>query len=308
MEDLDDFELELKRERAEKRSRNAKIMAAVATVMLLGSVSAAYSTGFYQGASLDPVPCDPAEVEALARDGWTIETVDVDGAVLTGLERVPDEPDAPWVLYFGGNQKGSLRTARAYLERLVGRGTDVGAASFANRGFDTSTGVTKPSLLKADARAVFDHLVAKHGVRAPQLHVIGFSLGANSAALLGEELAGTEHVLASTTLLSPGIAPHKVPTWAHPLVVGAFELPSKLKAMRGPVLLVAASDDPAYPPDIHARRMTTLLGDRLVRYLEVPGGHEGPLRDEASLAVIRTLLDVEPSPTPETTERVRTRD
>ena len=53
-------------------------------------------------------------------------------------------PSNPRVLYFGGNVEHSLRAARAYLERVVGRSRDYGLASFAYRGFDTSTGEMKP--------------------------------------------------------------------------------------------------------------------------------------------------------------------
>jgi pimeloyl-ACP methyl ester carboxylesterase len=300
---MDEFELQLRRERAEQRRRTVRIMAALATLALISTTSAVYFTGAYQGTALDPHPCDPAQVEVLASDGWVLETVKVDGAVLTGLERPPESPEGPWVLYFGGNVDHSLRTARAYFELLLGSRRDYGAASFAYRGFDTSTGETKPSLLKADARTVFDHLVAKHGVRAERLHVIGFSLGANAASLLGAELAGTEHVLASTTLLSPGIAPHRLPPWLYPLVLGAFEMPSKLKAMRGPVLLVSARDDLAYPPHIHARKMPALLGERLVQHIEVSGGHDGPLRDELSLSAIRALIALEPKAAPDKTSK-----
>ncbi len=295
MDDLDSFERQLRHERAQKRKRSARIAAALGTLAVLISAGTLYYTGTYQGTALESHPCDAAEVEVLARDGWALESVAVDGAVLTGLLRPPSQQDAPWVLYFGGNVDHSLRTARAYLELLLGRRDGYGAASFAYRGFDTSTGETRPALFQADARAVFDHLVARHAVRAARLHVIGFSLGASAASLLGAQLAGTEHRLSSTSLLSPGMAPHRLPPWLFPLVFGAWELPSKLKAMRGPVLLVSANDDPAYPPEIHARKMPALLGRRLVQHVEVNGGHDGPLRDERSLAAIRALLGVERS-------------
>ncbi len=299
---MDEFELQLRNERAQKRKRTARITAALSMLALIGTTGTFYYTGTYQGTALDPHPCEAAEVEVLASDGWALESIAVEGAVLAGLVRPPKEPDAPWVLYFGGNVDHSLRTARAYTELLLGRGSSYGAASFAYRGFDTSSGETKPLTFQADARAVFDHLAAKHGVRAERLHVIGFSLGANAAALLGAELARTEYALASTSLLSPGIGPHLLPPWLFPLVLGAWEMPSKLKAMRGPVLLVSAKDDPAYPADIHARKMPKLLGERLVQHVEVNGGHDGPLRDERSLAAVRALLGVEP-PVVEPAER-----
>lgn len=298
LDDMDAFELQLRIERAQKRKRTARIMAALATTVLLISASTFYFTGTYQGMPLDPRPCEAAEVEALARDGWALETVAVEGAQLSGLVRPPSDPDAVWVLYFGGNVDHTLRTARAYLERLLGRDLRYGAASFAYRGFDTSTGITKPDRLQSDARAVFDHLVTKHGVRAERLHVVGFSLGASAAALLGQELAGTPHRLASTSLLSPGLAPHRLPPWLFPLVAGAWEMPSKLKTMRGPVLLVSATDDPAYPAEVHARKMPPLLGERLVKHLEVSGGHDGPLSDDGSVAAIRDLIGVTPPPEP----------
>ncbi len=298
VEGLDEFEQKLRVERALIAQRRARIMAVLATVAIVTTTATFYFTDAYQGLSLDPRPCEPAEIEGLARDGWVVETVDVPDATLTGLVRVPAQADAPWLLYFGANIDHSLRTARAYAELLLGRGNAYGAASFAYRGFDTSTGVSTPGKFQADARAVFDHLVRAHGVSADKLHVVGLSLGANAAALLGQDLAKSQYRLASTTLLSPGIAPYRLPPELYPLVLGAWEMPSKLAAMRGPVLLVSATDDEAYPPKLHARKMPALLGDRLVRHLEVTGGHEAPLRDERSLAAIRELMGVDSAAKP----------
>jgi dienelactone hydrolase len=289
-EDLDPYEQQLAIERAQKRQRISRIVAVLATIATVSTTSWMYYTDAYQGNALDLHPCEPAEVEVLARDGWKLETVQVEGAALSGLVRPAAKPDSPWLLYFGANTDHALRTARAYIELLLGAESDYGAASFAYRGFDISTGQATPGTFQRDARAVFDHMQMHHQVEARQLHVVGFSLGANAAALLGHDLASTPYTLASTSLLSPGIAPHSLPPWLFPLVLGAWEMPSKLQVMRGPVLLVSATDDPNYPADIHARAMPPLLGERLVRHLEVEGGHDAPLRNEQSLTAIRELL------------------
>jgi pimeloyl-ACP methyl ester carboxylesterase len=271
------------------------VLAVLVVASALGSAAYFYKTGAYQGSALDLRPCDESEVQALASDGFQLESLTVPGATLVGLVRLPKAPDADWVVYFGGNDAHMLRSARAYAELLLAPDDPHGFASFAYRGFDTSTGQAAPTTFGADARAVLDHLRATHDVKAEQVHVVGFSLGANAAALLGESLSHTEQRLASTTLLSPGIAPPGLAEWLFPIVLGAWEMPSKLKAMGGPVLIVSASDDQVYAPDVHARKMPALLGERLVRHVEVTGGHDAALNAPASLEAVRAVIRGQPA-------------
>lgn len=285
-EEEDEFAIERER----KRRRNATILGVLALFVTCATCFTLYYTDTYQGLPLDKHPCEPEVVEAAATDGWSLQQVEVDGATLVGLVKAPRKPERPWVLYFAGNADYLLRGARAYAELLLERRDDFGFASFAYRGFDTSTGQAKPGTFQADARAVFDHLVSEHGVSADRLHVVGFSLGASAAALLAEDLVRSNQRLASTSLLSPGMAPPSLPPWLFPVVIGAWEMGSKLTVMPGPVLIVAARDDEAYPLEHHAKKMPPLLGDRLVDYVEVDGRHDMTLNTKASLEAVRKQL------------------
>src|SRR5215471_16107806 len=84
----------------------------------------------------------PAEYQSLAsKPGWSAANVTVaPGIKLMGLVRRPAGKDAPWIVYYPGNDAMQLRRGQAVLSR-VGDGKDWGLAVFAYRGYDSSDGV-----------------------------------------------------------------------------------------------------------------------------------------------------------------------
>tara|TARA_R110002072_G_scaffold1983_1_gene16198 strand:- start:36751 stop:37608 length:858 start_codon:yes stop_codon:yes gene_type:complete len=226
-----------------------------------------------------------SEVVALAVDGWEYEPLTVPGAVLDGLIRIPKNPTAPWLLFFGGSGGRNLDKDRHFVERVIG-GEDVGAAMWSYRGADTNCWDS----LCPDAMAMVEHLRSKHGVQLEQLHVAGFSLGACYGILLGEALAAQDKAAASTTLIGLGLAAPGVPVWAMWLVRGPSGLLAKLDSLRGPILILVGRDDSANPVEHHARVAREILGDRVVKYLEVDGGHGAPLSDDAAIRAVRRQI------------------
>ena len=94
----------------------------------------------------------PADYRALSsQPGWAARQITVaPGIRLNGLVRRPKAPDAPWVLFYQGNDAQMLKVGQAFLSRL-GATRDWGLAIFAYRGYDSSDGVPRLPALAADA-------------------------------------------------------------------------------------------------------------------------------------------------------------
>ncbi len=76
----------------------------------------------------------PAEYRELAsRPGWSATNVTVaPGIKLMGLVRRPSAKDAPWLVYYPGNDATQLRRGQAFLSR-VGENRDWGLAVFGKK-------------------------------------------------------------------------------------------------------------------------------------------------------------------------------
>lgn len=244
-------------------------------------------------------PTPKAEVDALATGGWRLTPLKVEGAVLAGLVKPPRAQDAPWILFWGGNADEALKGNRRYLEQLVaGESADVGLATWSYRSFDTSTGQATVDTFEPDAIAALLHLERQHGVPPGRVHLVSFSAGTVPVVLLARHQAKLGKKVASTTLLSVGLAPPSVPWWGIPLMHGPLAIAEHLKQVPAPVLVVAGKQDRVFPPERHARPARESLGERLVQYLEVDGGHGAPLSNEAALAATRAHLGLTSLPTP----------
>ena len=255
---------------------------------LAGAAARLLGKDAFSGVAGRPTPAE--DVAKLAGDGWELTTLPVNGAQLTGLVREPSSADAPWVLFFAGLSDQLLKGSRAHMSELIGE-RDVGVASFAYRGFDTSTGFATPESFADDALAQVDLLKAR-GVGLERLHVIGFSLGTASASLLGEALAARGERPASTTFLSPGIGPAAVAPWALPFLRGPFQLRRAYAATPSPALMIAATRDQALPVDVHAHPARDALAERCVRYLELDGAHVATLEAPEALLAVRDFVGI----------------
>lgn len=124
-----------------------------------------------------------AQVAALARDGWSVERLEVEpGVKLVGLVRAPRRPDAPWILFAPGNSSAQLDGFQHELDQLL-QGQDHGVAFFAYRGFDASDGTPTPAALGADLERQWRWL-RERGVAAERIEIWGYSLGTVLAANL----------------------------------------------------------------------------------------------------------------------------
>ena len=192
----------------------------------------------------------PGEVAELgARDGWTAGSLRSDGVGLNGLMRMPSSPDAPWILYFGGNAT-SLEGSQHVLTRLAGN-RDVGLAAFAYRGYDGSQGNPTQRALTRDGLAAVAHL-EKIGVKREQLAIVGQSLGGGVAAQVTAELAGEGHPPAALVLVSPftsvlDVVRDHVVCMPSCLVTDKWATKRRTHELRLPVLVLHGTKDSIIP-------------------------------------------------------------
>src|SRR5450755_2065298 len=120
----------------------------------------------------------PEEYRALAtKTGWSAAKVSVaPGIELMGLVRRPSASNAPWVLYYPGNDATQLRRGQAFLSRLSAD-QDWGLAVFAYRGYDSSAGVPRIADLALDAPEILHQLCLQEKIAAEQVNIVGFSIG-----------------------------------------------------------------------------------------------------------------------------------
>lgn len=237
----------------------------------------------YATAGAGPV----SSVDALAVDGWERWQVPVGGGVvLTGLRRAPQAKDAPWVLFFHGNDGKLLTTGKAFLERLRA-GRDWGVALLAYRGFDGSGGAPGLETIFSDGQATLDALVRDAGVPAGRVHLAAFSMGGPVAVAVAARAPVPSLSLfagASELAMLPDVP------WQKLLRGDELEMGAALARVQAPRVLVAHGTADATLPVSQAQDIAARLGAK-AKLLEVPGvGHEPLLESEVALAAARDLI------------------
>ncbi len=266
--------------------RNRRAVASLAAIAAIAAAPLACRSMLYHPTSVDAA--------ALAsRDGWTVERIASGEVTLVGLTRPAGDPDARWILLFGGNAM-SLASSQRLLERLAGE-ERWGLAAWAYRGYDGSGGRPTERGLVADARAASEHLAARHGVEPRRLGVVGYSLGTGVAVALAASLAEEGRPPARLLLLAPYRSIDRLAHRVLPILPGSWLAPDhfrserRLPGLAGPILVVHGARDTVIPVE-HGRAIAAALGER-ARYLELAErGHEDLLRDEAAVAAMRAFL------------------
>jgi pimeloyl-ACP methyl ester carboxylesterase len=234
------------------------------------------------------------EYQALAaKPGWHARQVVVaSGISLNGLVRRPNDPDAPWVLFYQGNDEHMLRVGQAFLSDLaVGR--DWGLAVYAYRGYDSSGGEARLRELAEDAPEILAQLRATERVEQSRVHAVGFSIGGHLAVRAVAVAARQQQVPASLTLLAPVDDIVMVPrSFYERLDPGdKFQTRPFLEAIPAPVLVVQGTADEALRGPEQGRAIAAGLGAR-ARYVELPGvGHSALLSDPTVFSTVRDFID-----------------
>ena len=236
----------------------------------------------------------PVGYRALAsQPGWRASRIAVASDVhLNGLVRRPQSADAPWVLFYQGNDANLLKVGQAFLSRLAVT-RDWGLAIFAYRGYDSSEGEARLPVLAADAPQIFEQLCASEHVDRGRVHVVGFSIGGHLAVRAMVAAARLQPSPASLSLLAPVNDITMVPrSFYAKLDPGDdFRTEPFLAEVPAPVLVVQGTADEALLGPEQGRAIATALGAR-ARYVEIPGaGHIALMEVEPALAAVREFIE-----------------
>jgi pimeloyl-ACP methyl ester carboxylesterase len=228
----------------------------------------------------------------LVEGGWQRSPLTAaPGVVLNGIVRRPSAKEAPWLLFFPGNDASQLATAKKFLEHVRGS-RDWGLAVWAYRGFASSGGTPERDALVSDADEIYSHLIQSEHLDPGQVHVVAFSLGGYLAAHAVGVAARAGRKPASLSLLAAvqDIAMVRA-SWAQRVVPGdVYEILPLLDAVPGPVLAMIGTKDEAVGVE-QGRKIAARLGAR-ARYVEVPGVTHNPLLEqEEAFAEVRKMVD-----------------
>lgn len=233
------------------------------------------------------------EYEAMAsQPGWAATRVEVAPRVtLNGLVRRPSRADAPWLLYYPGNDAAQLRSGQDFLTRLA-QDEDWGLATFAYRGYDGSSGEPRLAAMAQDAPVILRSLCQTEHIARERLHVLGFSIGGHFSVHAAAGAARENGAVASLTLLNPvnDIVMLRRSRFQRLAPGDDFQTQPLLGGVPGPVLIVQGGADEALQGNTQGMAIARALGSRAT-YEELPGvGHQELLEQEPMFEKVRAFL------------------
>lgn len=236
----------------------------------------------------------PSEYRALASEpGWSAAQLTVaPGIKLRGLVRRPSSADAPWVLYYPGNDATQLKRGQAFLSNL-GADRDWGLAVFAYRGYDSSDGVPHVEELAADSAEMLVQLCETEKISLRQINVVGFSIGGYFAVRAVGAVTERKQPPASLSLLASvdDVVMVRRSPWAKLDPGDDLQTRPFLGPIRAPVLVVQGGADQTLGGPVQGQALAKALGGR-ARYLELPGvGHNVLIETSAAVAAVRSFID-----------------
>ena len=234
-----------------------------------------------------------SEYAALAaKPAWSASQIVVaPGISLNGLVRRPKHTNAPWVLFYQGNDANMLRVGQSFLTGLAAE-RDWGLAIYAYRGYDSSAGEPHLTDLAADAPEIITQLCSVEHIERSQVHIVGFSIGGHLAVRAMAVAASLRPKPASLTLLAPvndiSMVRH---SFFERLDAGDdFKTDPFLDAIPAPVLVIQGTADEALLGPEQGRAIATKLGTR-AHYVELPNvGHIALLSSETVFATVREFI------------------
>lgn len=228
-----------------------------------------------------------------AKPGWASAQIEVSpGVRLNGLIRRPQQPAAPWVLFYPGNDESQLDRGQTFLTGLGGeRGW--GLAVFAYRGYDSSGGATQLAGMRDDAPKIVAKLCEAEGVPKAHVHIVGFSIGGYFAVRAAGAVASQGQRAATLTLLASvnDIVMFHPSPWAKLSAGEDYQTRPLLADVPAPVLVLQGSADSAFGGPAQGRDIAAALGER-GEYHELAGVDHVPiLADARALSQVRRFID-----------------
>jgi len=200
--------------------------------------------------------------------------------------------EAPLVVYFCGNA-GHVGNRAFKVRRLLDAG--FGALLVGYRGFGGNPGQPTEAGLYADARAAL-RFAAGQGIGAGRIVLYGESLGTAVAVRLAAEQVATEPV-AAVVLETPYTSIAEVAAYHYPyvpsrwLIRDRFDAAARIAAIRAPLLVIHAEDDPVIPVDISRRLFAAAAAPKEARWFAA-GGHGGLFEAGAGDTIIAFIRRV----------------
>ena len=234
-----------------------------------------------------------AEYQSLsAQPGWAESQISVaPGIRLNGLVRRPKAPNAPWVLFYQGNDAAMLRVGQEFLKRVAAE-RDWGLAIFAYRGYDSSQGVPRLDDLAADAPEILNQLCVTEKVERSRVHIAGFSIGGHLAVRAMVGALRVQPRPASLSLLASvdDIVMFRRSFYAKLDPGDDYQTRPLLARVPAPVLVIQGTADEALHGPEQGRAISKALGER-AKYLELPGiGHTALLSNDAATSAVREFV------------------
>jgi pimeloyl-ACP methyl ester carboxylesterase len=156
-------------------------------------------------------------------------------------------PDAPLVIYFGGNAE----EVSWMIEQLAARKISAAWLLVDYRGYGASGGAPSEEALKADALLWYDFAATN----ASRVYVFGRSLGSGVAVALAAERRLAGMILVTPFDSMTAVARHHYPLLPVGLLLRhRFDSIALAPKMTAPLLCIAASRDEVIPVE-HARRL-----------------------------------------------------
>ncbi|HEY5376706.1 MAG TPA: hypothetical protein VIK01_23655 [Polyangiaceae bacterium] len=234
-----------------------------------------------------------AEYQSLAAEpGWAESQITVaPGIRLNGLVRRPKAPDAPWVLFYQGNDRAMLRVGQDFLTR-VGGARGWGLAVFAYRGYDSSDGVPRLADLAADAPEILSQLCATEKLERSRVHIVGFSIGGHLAvrAMLGALRVQPKPASLSLLASVDDIVMFRRSFYQKLDPGDDYQTRPLLAEIPAPVLVIQGTADEALLGPEQGRAISNALGER-AKYLELQGvGHSALLSNDSAIGAVQEFI------------------
>jgi len=174
------------------------------------------------------------------------------------------EPEAPLVIYFGGNAE----EVSWMVEQLAYRKTRTAWLLVDYRGYGGSAGAPSEEALSSDALAWYDYAARD----AKRIYAFGRSLGSGVAVRMAAERRLDGVILVTPYDSMTAVARHHYPILPVGLLLRhRFDSLSLAPKIAIPLLCIAAADDHVVPIE-HARRLyDAWQGPK--RWLPIAGGH-----------------------------------
>lgn len=239
-------------------------------------------------------PMREEEQAALRSAPWKLETHRPSPELSIQVARAEARAkDAPWLLYFPGNDKTQLKTGMQVLEALRAD-HDANLLALSYRSFSGNPGSAEVDRIAQDNLAIVRALQAQHAILPKRLHVIGFSIGGYFAGRLTADLTAQERSPSSLTLFAPGYDLVMVrPSLVARLGLGDdYQMASFLGSVKCRSVVLQGTADEAFQGTEQGKAVAKLLAQSgPSSYVEFPDlGHEALLEHEPALERVREFL------------------